>query len=505
MPCRECEGGKWKWGRTGECEYDTEDECERANQGATQMRLLDVVNAPWAITPPALMEIAEIYRTHLRGDKIDIPSVEARLGRSLDNEPNNYDVVDGVAIVEMTGAIAKRMNLFSQISGGASAQLAENAIKGALADEDVNSIILSIDSPGGTVDGTFELADMIYAARGQKPIVAFADGLMASAAYAIGAAADSIFISGDTATIGSIGVVATHVDVSEAEKKEGIKTTEITAGKFKRIASAYEPLSKDGRADIQAQVDELYSIFVERVATFRDVSVEIVLEDMADGRLFIGQQAIKAGLVDGVSTLDGLVAKLSQGESLAPNVLTATGGASDSVGAELTNDTSQEETTVDKSQVENEFPEVAEAFRAEGRAEGVTTGADAERERILAVQGQSMAGHEKLIQTLMFDGKTTGPEAAVAVLNAERGVRTATVEQIEKDAPEAVVAAAGEQELETDLPLCHWMNAASWSGRMMRVFAMNSTASKRIQLTPTQWIRVTPASLLNKEVVQHGY
>lgn len=418
------------------------------------MKILDILNSPWAITPPALMEIAEVYRTHLRGDKIDIPSVEARLGRSLDNEPNNYDVVNGVAVVELVGAIAKRMNLFSQISGGASTQLADSAIKQALADPDVKGIILNIDSPGGTVDGTFELADMIYAARGEKPIVAFADGLMASAAYAIGAAADAVYISGDTATIGSIGVVATHVDVSEAEKKLGVKTTEITAGRYKRIASSYEELTEDGRNEIQGQVDELYAVFVDRVATFRGVSTETVLEDMADGRLFIGQQAIKAGLVDGVSTMDDLMAKLSQGESLAPNVLAVTGGVPDSAGAEETNVINQETIImpeITKASVAEEYPEIAEAFRAEGRVEGVTAGADAERERILAVQGQSMAGHEKLIQTMMFDGTTTGPEAAVAVLNAERGVREATVAHLESDAPAAVKPAVGEQHLDTDL------------------------------------------------------
>ena len=337
------------------------------------MKILDILNSPWAITPPALMEIAEVYKTHLRGDKIDIPTVEARLGRSLDNEPNNYAVVDGVAVIELVGAIAKRMNLFSQISGGASTQLADSAIKQALADTDVKGIILNIDSPGGTVDGTFELADMIYASRGDKPIVAFADGLMASAAYAIGSAADAIYISGDTAAIGSIGVVATHVDVSEAEKKLGVKTTEITAGRYKRISSSYEALTEDGRDEIQAQVDELYSVFVDRVATFRGVSTETVLEDMADGRLFIGQQAIKAGLVDGVSTLDDLIANLSQGESLAPNVLAVTGGVPDSAGAEDNNVITQEITImpeITKASVAEEHPEIAEAFRAEGREEG---------------------------------------------------------------------------------------------------------------------------------------
>ena len=130
---------------------------------------------------------------------------------------------------------------------------------------------------------------------------------MASAAYYIGAAAHEVYISGDMPLIGSIGVVATHVDRSKFEEKIGLKTTEVYAGKYKRIASAYKPLSKDGKASIQDQVDYVYSIFVDDVAKYRGVSADAVLDNMADGKIFIGKQAIQAGLVDGVSTFDQLI------------------------------------------------------------------------------------------------------------------------------------------------------------------------------------------------------
>lgn len=281
------------------------------------MKIIDVLTSPWAIMPEKLQEIQAIYMTHLRGDKIDIKGIEAQLGRPLNNEQKPYQIIDGVAIIEINGVIAKKMNMFTRISGGASTQIAQRDITAAFNDPDANAIILSIDSPGGTVDGTEELASSIHdmTLQSSKPIVTFSDGLMASAAYWIGAASDRIYISGSTQTIGSIGVVATHVDYSKQEEQLGIKTTEIYAGKYKRIASEYAPLSDEGRQYIQDRIDYFYSIFVNTMARYRPEKLQIPEDDgaipWADGRVFIGRQAIENGLVDGVSTLTELIARLS--------------------------------------------------------------------------------------------------------------------------------------------------------------------------------------------------
>jgi len=403
-------------------------------------KLIDIMNSPWAMTPTMLYEVRGIYETHLRGEKIDIAGVEARLGRELNNETKDYEVINGVAVIPVIGAIAKRMNLFSRISGGVSTELLGNQIEHALDDNSVKAIVLEIDSPGGTVDGTFDLADEVYSKRGNKPIVAFASGLMASAAYAIGSAADEIYISGATTTVGSIGVVATHVDVSAAEKSRGTKTTEITAGKYKRVSTQYEPLSKDGRADIQATVDYLYSIFVDRVALFRGVSTETVIEDMADGRLFIGQQAIDAGLVDGVSTLDALIENLSMGRSPEKVNSKMEAGAGDALEIHTIINQPEEvkemsvNTDITQEYVAEHHSDIAAAFRAEGAESGRTEGATAERERIQSVMSMSMAGHEELVQTLAFDGVTTGPEAAAKVLQAEKANKDKVASDIESDA-----------------------------------------------------------------------
>jgi signal peptide peptidase SppA len=276
------------------------------------MRLLDVLNAPWAIVPEKLLEIREIYFTHLRGEKIDLRSIEARLGQPLNNEHQGYEVVDGVAVLPIEGVIAKRMNLFTRVSGGVSTQLLERDFKAALSDDRAHSILLSVDSPGGNVDGVFELARAICDARGRKPVVALGNGMMASASYWIASAADRVLITGETTQVGSIGVVATHTDISKAEEMRGVKTTEITAGKYKRIASEHRPLSDEARAAIQEQVDHVYSVFVNEVARHRGTDVETVLDKMADGRIFLGSKAIDAGLVDGVSTKADLIRQLNQ-------------------------------------------------------------------------------------------------------------------------------------------------------------------------------------------------
>jgi len=284
------------------------------------MRILEIITSPWAIIPAQLIEMQTVYLTHTRGEKIDLAAIEARIGRPLNNETKAYDVTDnGTAIVYLDGVISKRMNFFQKISGGVSSQLVTKDFMDAMANPQVKSIVLYIDSPGGSVDGTQDLAQTVFSARGQgKPIIAFTDGMMASGAYWIGAAAERVYISNDTTMVGSIGVVARHIDVSKAEEQMGIKTTEITAGRYKRIASEYAPLGESGRQSIQDALDYIYSVFANDISKFRGLSAEPVKDGKgetipwADGRIFNGKEAIDAGLVDGVSTWTDLISKIEE-------------------------------------------------------------------------------------------------------------------------------------------------------------------------------------------------
>jgi capsid assembly protease len=383
------------------------------------MRLLDVVTSPWAIVPAKLKEIREIYATHLKGEKIDIKGIKAPEPRA--EAP--YTIDGGVAVIPVMDVLTKTQTFFSFMFGGTSMRDIGQALQTALDDDDVHSIVLAIDSPGGTVDGTEELARKIYDARGQKPIVAVGDGMIASAAYWIASAADKIYVAGHTTEVGSIGVVARHVDVSEQDKMYGEKVTEITAGKYKRIASIHKPLSEEGRAYIQSQVDSIYAVFVETVAEYRGRSVEQILE-AADGQIFMGQSSVDAGLVDGMATIAEVIQNL------------------------------KEENIMDLTELKSKHPDIFQAVYEEGKAagvvegveagkkagydagktEGVTEGAKLEQERIKAVQAALIPGHEALIEAMIADGKTTGNEAMAAVIAAEKKTREGELAKIKADA-----------------------------------------------------------------------
>ena len=393
------------------------------------MKLIDIMTSAWAIEPAKLEEITSIYDAHLKREKIDLEALEARIGKPLGSTEQGYNVSDGVAVIPVHGVISKRANMMQKVSGGVSTSLIMRDFEAALEDITVDSILFDIESGGGAVDGTPELARAIFNARGIKPIKAYANGCMASAAYWIGAATDEV-IASSTATVGSIGVISQHIDVSERDKKEGIKRTEIFAGKYKRIASDTEPLSEEGKADIQGKVDYLYSLFVADIAEFRGVSEQEVIKNMADGRTFIGKQALDAGLVDGVSTLDAVIEEMASGDLL----------KNEENDKEIV---MAENKDITLESLAESHPEIVEAIRKEGFNAGVQH----ELERIKAVSDIGLAGHEALIKELMFDGKTTGEQAAVKVLKAEQEKGAAMSANLEKDAAEvnAIEASNGDE------------------------------------------------------------
>ena len=415
------------------------------------MTLLDLITGAWAIEPDKLREIQAIYATHLRGEKIDIAALEARLGRPLASEQQQYTVEPGgVAVLRMSGVIAPKANLFMQVSGAMSTQMATRQLESALADQRVRSIVLAIDSPGGNVIGTPEMAAAVREMSAIKPIVTHSDGALASAAYWIGSAANAVYLSGPTVQAGSIGVVIDRTyNPASASREESI-----VAGRYKRLTKANEPLSDEARAIVQADVDYVYSLFVDQVAAYRDTTSEQVLERMADGRVFRGQQAIDAGLVDGVSTLDALVESMATDPAPYAKrrkaVFAVAALPSPSAGAAPKDKTTTREKEPVMPEADNKpvtrasFEQDHAPLFAQLRGEFSTLGATQERERIQAVLavGANLPGHEALLNTLAFDGKTTAPEASMAVLKAEGDQRAAAIKAHQDDAPAAAKGSA---------------------------------------------------------------
>ncbi|MDO8778096.1 MAG: S49 family peptidase [Burkholderiaceae bacterium] len=414
------------------------------------MKLLDLLTAPWAIAPDKLREIQAIYSTHLRGEKIDIDAIEARLGRPLANEQQDYEMRQGgVAVLTLDGVMAPKANLMMRISGGVSTQMANTQIESAIADPRVTALVLAIDSPGGSVFGTPELGATIRELSATKPIVTVSEAMLASAAYWVGSAANAVYISGPSVMVGSIGIVASH----SYDPKAAGTVTEITAGKYKRIDSSTGPLSAEGLAYLQGRVDHLYSVFVDTVAGYRGVTPDAVLANMADGRVFIGSQAIDRGLVDGYATVDAMVEQLATNPAKFTRrhkAVFALGGlpspAAASAGVQtpahptepvLLNPpqiSTQRTTIMDRATLEQQHP----ALFAQLQSEFAALGATSERTRIQAVESALIPGHEALIASLKFDGRTTGGDAALAVNQAERSIRTAQGAAANSDAPQPV-------------------------------------------------------------------
>ena len=431
------------------------------------MKLLDVLNSPWAIMPERYVQVRDIYLRHLGGEKISedtIKAIEASMGRPLENPEQGYEIVNGAAIIPVDGVIAARMNLFSRISGGCSIELLTRDFRQAQADGAVNKIIFAHGSPGGVVEGIQDFSAEIFSARGGKPIYAWTGSQMCSASYWLAAACDALYISNDTTQVGSIGVITSHTDISKQEQMLGVKTTPIYAGTYKAFGNKYEPLTKESRASIQEIVDYLYSVFVADVAKFRGVSEQKALA-MSDGKVFIGKQAMSAGLVDGVSTLDALIsqdvndAQFKVRSSIVSISVRETDADEDNSARAAGKTETIKEETMTKDEIKAKYPEAYKAIFAEGAAQAAQDmmpvedcekkkedvkkeGATAECGRIQGVFAQSMPGHEALIQALAFDGKTTGPEAAVAVLKAEKDKKGKVLEGLKGNASAAVAAAA---------------------------------------------------------------
>ena len=211
-----------------------------------------------------------------------------------------------IAILPLYGVLSQR----GGPSGcGTSMQRFMAAFRETVADPQVSSIVLDVDSPGGNAYGMEEASAEIHAARGSKPIVAVANAVMASAAYWVGSAATELVVtpSGD---VGSIGAYVVHTDESGQNAARGIKNTVVSAGKYKAEHSPFGPLSEEGRASLQKMVDEKYGQFVQAVARNRGATVEAVKEGYGQGRLVGAREAVQLGLADRVDTLQGVLARL---------------------------------------------------------------------------------------------------------------------------------------------------------------------------------------------------
>jgi signal peptide peptidase SppA len=223
--------------------------------------------------------------------------------------------VDGaVAVLPLYGVISQRGH---EWWADTSADRFGAVFDSAMRNPGIGAVVIEVDSPGGTVYGVRELADRVYASRGVKPVVAVANSEAASAAFWVASQAEQFVVTPGGA-VGSIGVWAAHEDWSQFEERVGVKTTLISAGKFKVEGHPYGPLDEEARAEMQRGVDQTYSSFVSAVSRGRGASVETVRGGFGEGRMVRAQTAQAQGMVDRVATLDRVLSELGVRRSDSP-------------------------------------------------------------------------------------------------------------------------------------------------------------------------------------------
>jgi signal peptide peptidase SppA len=266
---------------------------------------------------------ARVFNTPLMIDQQKLTVVLSALAPRLGVEPpmvdaallaeqrsrRSYAVTEsGVAVIEVSGSLVNRASGMDAQSGLTSYEQLSNEVIEAATDPAARGILLRVDSYGGEADGAFDLAALIEEAGKIKPVWASADSLALSAGYLIASAASQVWLT-QTAQVGSVGVIAMHLDQSQADQAQGIKYTTVFAGDRKNDFNPHEPLSDDAHDVLRTDVDLLYARFVEAVARQRGVSAQAVRRSQAG--IFRGADAVAIGFADRVGTFHQALAAMS--------------------------------------------------------------------------------------------------------------------------------------------------------------------------------------------------
>ena len=274
---------------------------------------------PWAIVPADLHNIITIVQRHRLPEaeqempayiKRDYELMAGPGAQRLAGSSRTF-LIDGVAVIPVTGPIFPRANMMTEMSGATSISMLSDDYRRALAADEVGAILLMIDSPGGAVSGIQAFADILAAGAKKKGTTAFVAGTAASAAYWIAASATDIVID-RTGMVGSIGVVAA-IPLQVAPDGKGEITVEIVSSNAPNKRP--DVTSESGRSEVTAMVDALEKVFIADVARGRGVTTAKVISDFGGGGVKIGADAVAAGMADRVAsyeqTLNGLRKQVS--------------------------------------------------------------------------------------------------------------------------------------------------------------------------------------------------
>ncbi|ERE07138.1 serine protease [Pseudogulbenkiania ferrooxidans EGD-HP2] len=263
-------------------------------------------NTPLMLLPDKADELHSVMSAVLFGGGI-------RAAQGDDNSPRQqrpYRIVgNGVALIPVMGPMVQRGGWIDAMCGIASYDRVASLVAAAMADGDVRAVLLEVDSPGGSVAGLFTLVDRLQAWGEQKPIWTYANEAAFSAAYAVASATEKIYLP-STAMVGSIGVIAMHVDQSKRDLAQGYSYTPIFAGAKKAAGNSHAPLDDATRADMQREIDRLYGKFADHVAAGRRLDRQAVAATEAG--LLNADDAVAGGFADGIASIEDVIQMLSE-------------------------------------------------------------------------------------------------------------------------------------------------------------------------------------------------
>ena len=260
----------------------------------------------------------EVYEKALPLAQAKQAEWEARTDKEDDEEPDFpplYERMGDVGVIKIEGSLipgeAGWMRYFG-ITGYADIKA---AVLEGLADKGAKSLMIFSNSGGGSVAGVEDAESFIAQVAQHKPMSAYSE-FSASAAYWLTSAAGHITTS-PTGVNGSLGVIRVVTEYSKAFEKDGITKTVMRAGRYKALGNPFEPLSEDGKAEIQSKLDDLYQIFIDVVARNRGTTAIIADQVMGQGREFLGKRGLEAGLVDSIGDFESGLAYARANRKLA--------------------------------------------------------------------------------------------------------------------------------------------------------------------------------------------
>jgi signal peptide peptidase SppA len=439
------------------------------------MRIAErIFNRPLMISEPKLNTILHVFSQRAElgivsgqlMESVSTPPAEIIEISDNDRRRAGYSARNGVGIIGIYGPLMHRVMDMEFPSGGPTTYAdIRHAFDMALADDQVQGIVLDIDSPGGEVNGAFDLADYIFSCRSIKPITAVVNEQAFSAAYLLASAASKIVVP-RTGGVGSIGVIATHTEFSKWEEENGITVKHVYAGARKADYSQHMPLSAEAEHGLQLMVDDAYLLFTETVAKHRGISVQQVVDTEAG--VFEGKKAVKAKLADEVSAVDLAITNARRGKGTKILAASAQTAATEKKEFEImTIEQLKEENPDLVAQIETEARKgmITQAAADTARSEAVT----AETTRVMGVVTAAV-GEEtgKKLQTIVaanLDGEQVAALGLSASGSQTREQMLAAITAASSKGAGPVVGAGGPAKTGIDTNAIYANRQKAMSGR----------------------------------------